>query len=189
MRLNDILVQRKTAIIKKWFSSVIETYPSDTANFLKQQKDAFANPVGRTIARGLEALFDELLGDMDQATIASFLDPIIRIRAVQNFSPSQAIGFIFFLKKTIRENLKTEITQAHFVDELLAIETKIDKLSLIAFNIYMQCREKIYDLKANEMKARTLKAFERAGLVSESPEVEPVLEPIINTTKEASNNS
>jgi hypothetical protein len=126
---------------------------------------------------------------MDHAAITSYLDPIIRIRAVQNFSPSQAIGFIFLLKNTIRENLNTEITVAHLVDELLALETRIDKLSLIAFDIYMQCREKISDLKANEMKARTLKAFERAGLVNESPEDEPVLEPIINTTKEASNNS
>ena len=62
MRLNNLLAQRKTAIIKKWFALAIETYPSDTANFLKSQKDPFANPVGRTIYRGLEALFDpELL--------------------------------------------------------------------------------------------------------------------------------
>jgi hypothetical protein len=52
----------------------------------------------------------------------------------------------------------------------------------------MQCREKIYELKANEMKNRTFRAFERAGLVSEMPEVEPDLKPIINN-KEASNDS
>ena len=187
MRLNNILAQRKTAIIKKWFTLVIETYPSDTSKFLKSQKDPFANPVGRTIYRGLEALFDELLKGIDYKTITTFLDPIIRIRAVQNFSPSQATGFIFFLKNVIRENLLKEISEEQIINELLLFESKIDELSLIAFNLYMQCREKIYELKANEMKNRTFRAFERAGLVKEIPEVEPDLKHIINTTKEASN--
>ena len=187
MRLNSILAQQKAAIIKKWFTLVIETYPADTGKFLKSQKDSFANPVGRTLSQGLEALFDELLGDMDYETITTFLDPIIRIRAVQSFSPARAVGFIFFLKNAVRENLHNKIAQEQLADELLVFETRIDKLSLIAFNLYMQCREKIYELKANEMRNSTFKAFERAGLVSETPEVEPVLEPI-NITKEASNN-
>ncbi len=167
---------------------VIETYPADTAQFLKSQKDPFANPVGRTILRSLEPLFDELLGGMDGETLASLLDPIIRIRAIQSFFPSQAIGFIFFLKNAVRENLIKEIAENKIAAELLVFESKIDQLGLIAFNLYMKCREKIYDLKANEIRNRTLRAFERAGLVSELPEVEPVLEPI-NFTKEASNNS
>jgi len=189
MRLNNLLVQRKTTIIRKWFAMVIETYPSDTANFLKSQKDPFANPVSRTVHQGLEALFDQLLKEMDHEILTSCLDPIIRIRAVQNFTPSQAVGFIYFLKDVIRTNLKTEITEEKLFDELLLLESQIDQLILIAFTLYMQCREKIFELKANEVKNRTFKAFERAGLVKELPDVEPVLEPIINFTKEASNNT
>ena len=101
MRLNNLLSQKKAAITKKWFTLVIETYPSDTAKFLKSQKNPFANPVGRTIYQGLETLFAELLKGIDYETITSSLDPIIRIRAVQNFSPSQATGFIFFFKNVI----------------------------------------------------------------------------------------
>lgn len=187
MRLNDLLLHNKAAIIKKWFALVIDTYPSDTAKFLKSQKDPFANPVGRTIFHGLETLFTELLEGINYKTITSSLDPIIRIRAIQNFSPSQAIGFIFFLKNVIRKSLSKEILEEQITNELLLFESRIDELSLIAFNLYMQCREKIYELKANEMKNRTFRAFERAGLVSEIPEVEPDLKPIIN--KEASNDS
>jgi hypothetical protein len=178
MRLNNLLSQKKAAITKKWFALVIETYPSDTAKFLKSQKNPFANPVGRTIYQGLETLFAELLKGIDYETITSSLDPIIRIRAVQNFSPSQATGFIFFLKNVIRESLRKEILEEQIINEL----------SLIAFNLYMQCREKIYELKANEMKNRTFRAFERAGLVSEMPEAEPDLKPIMNI-KESSNDS
>ena len=188
MRLNNLLSQNKAAITKKWFALAIETYPSDTAKFLKSQKNPFANPVGRTIYQGLETLFAELLKGIDYETITSSLDPIIRIRAVQNFTPSQATGFIFFLKNVIRESLRKEILEEQIINELLLFESKIDELSLIAFNLYMQCREKIYELKANEMKNRTFRAFERAGLVSEMPEVEPDPKPIFNI-KEASNDS
>jgi len=180
MRLNNLLAQRKTAIIKNWFTLAVETYPPDTASFLKRQKDPFANPVGRTISRGLEALFNELLKEMDYETITSFLDPIIRIRAIQNFSPSQAVSFIFSLKKAVRENTKKEVPKEQLFNELLLFESKIDQLALIAFNLYMQCREKIYDLKANEMRNSTYKAFKRAGLVREMPVDEPDIKPNIN---------
>lgn len=180
MRLNNLLAQRKTAIIKNWFALAVETYPPDTASFLKRQKDPFANPVGKTISRGLEALFNELLSEMDHETIISFLGPIIRIRAIQNFSPSQAVGFIFLLKKAIRKNIKKEASEEQLLNALLLFESKIDELGMIAFNLYMQCKEKIYDLKANEMRNTTYKAFKRAGLVREMPVGEPDIKPNIN---------
>ena len=181
MRLNNLLAQRKTAIIKNWFTLAVETYPPDTASFLKKQKDPFANPVGRTISIGLEALFNELLKEMDHDTIISFLDPIIRIRAIQNFSPAQAVSFIFLLKKAVRENIKKEALEEQLFSELLLFESKIDQLVMIAFNLYMQCKEKIYDLKANEMRNSTYKAFKRAGLVREMPVDEPDIKPNVNT--------
>lgn len=180
MRLNNLLAQRKTAIIKNWFTLAVETYPPDTASFLKKQKDPFANPVGRTISQGLEALFNELLKEMDHDTIISFLDPIIRIRAIQNFSPAQAVSFIFLLKKAIRKNIKKEALEEQLFSELLLFESKIDELVMIAFNLYMKCKEKIYDLKANEMRNTTYKAFKRAGLVREMPVDEPDIKPNIN---------
>ena len=180
MRLNNLLAQRKTAIIKNWFVLSVETYPPDTASFLKKQKDPFANPVGKTISTGLEALFNELLKEMDDKIITSFLDPIIRIRAIQNFSPAQAVSFIFLLKKAVRKNIKKEVSEEPLFSELLLFESKIDQLAMIAFNIYMQCKEKIYDLKANEMRNSTYKAFKRAGLVREMPVDGPDITPNFN---------
>jgi hypothetical protein len=58
------------------------------------------------------------------------------------------------------------------------MRSKIDEIVLIAFNLYVQCKEKVYELKANELKNRTLKAFERAGIISELPPDEPKFEPI-----------
>lgn len=169
MNLKEFLNKRKKAIIKKWFDMVIDTYPADTSRFLKSQKDPFANPVGNTTINGLEVVFDELLGTMSHEKIISSLDPIIRVRAVQDFSPSKAAGFTFFLKSIIRENISKEKSHDHNYDELLSLESDIDELGLISFDIYMKCREKIFDIRANEHRNRFFSAFERAGLIKENP--------------------
>jgi len=176
MQIENILEQRKAAIVKKWFDVVIQTYPADSSKFFKNQKDPFANPVGQTVLRGLEALFDVLLKGPDTDTISSFLDPIIRIRAVQDFTASRAVSFIFSLKQVIRDNLTKELKDPTMGPALLDIESAIDDLALIAFDIYVECREKIYELKANEEKSRTFAAFKRAGLICEIPAVQPDLD-------------
>ena len=173
MRLSDLLKKKKAAIIKEWFNITVNSYPPDTAAFLKRQKDHFANPVGSTISQNLGPLFDELVMDMDPDTITNFLDPIIRIRAVQVIlSSSQAVAFIFSLKQAVRKNLKKELLDNKILNELLLFESKIDELGLIAFDIFVKCREQIYNFKAYEERNRTFRAFKRAGLVAEIPEAE-----------------
>jgi hypothetical protein len=108
MKINHVLAEKKQEILKKWFNLILETYPSDTAQFLKEQKNRFHNPVGHTISEGIDCIFEELLGGMDSDRISLFLDNMIRIRALQDFTPSQAIGFIFILKKVMREELANE---------------------------------------------------------------------------------
>jgi hypothetical protein len=168
MSLNNLLERNKDDIVKQWLVSVIDTYPADTSKFIKNQKDPFANPVGNTLSVNLGPLFDELLNEMDYKSIASYLYPILRVRAVQPIlSSSQSTGFIFSLKKVIREVLKKELSDPDILKELLHFESKIDELTLIAFDIYMKCREQVYEIKANEVRNRTFRAFERAGLLTE----------------------
>jgi hypothetical protein len=175
MKLETFLAQKKHAIIQDWFERVIETYPPDTSKFLKSQKDPFANPVGRTVLRGLEAVFDELLSGMNPEVVNSFLDPVIRIRAVQNFTPSRAVAFIFSLKKVIRGHLRGAPGDQENAWDLPGFESRIDDLGLMAFDIYMECREKLYELKANEVRNRTFKALEKANLVKPGPDDAPDL--------------
>lgn len=166
-----MLASKKAALKKQWFEALVETYPANTANFLKNKKDAFANPVGQTARNALEGLLDVLLGNMDPKTAVTHLDPIIRIRAIQTmFSPSQAVGFIFSLKKITRQQLTAELEDSRTLNELNEFDVRIDTIALLAFDIFVKCREKIYDIKANEEKNKIYKAFARAGLVAEIPE-------------------
>ena len=172
MKLESVLEKKQTAIVKKWFDLVVDTYPADTSRFLKRQKDPFANPVGSTTFEGLKSLFTDLMQELDPESAAGHNDPIIRIRAVQNFTPGQATGFVLSLKKIVRDQLGDRAGDPEQMRELEAFETRVDQLCLIAFDIFVKCREKIYQIQANEQRNRFFKAFERAGLVSEIPEKE-----------------
>jgi len=164
--LEHILARKKAVIATRWFELASRTYAADTSDFLRNKPDPFANPVGAALRNGTEALLDQLLTAMDPDAITTYLDPIIRIRAVQNFTPSRATAFILLLKNVVRDILGKALDDSDIYTELLVFESKIDRLCLMAFDIYMQCREKVYQISANETRNRTFRAFERAGLVT-----------------------
>ncbi len=169
MRLENRLSQKRDVILKKWFDQVIKTYPEETSKFFGRKKDPFSNPVGSAIFKGLEAILLEIFEGMDHEALRSFLDPIVRMRAVQGFSPSASVSFVLGLKSIIREEFSKEMSDSRISDLIWEVDSKIDALSLIAFDIYSACREKISELKTNEMKRTTFRALERANLIVEQP--------------------
>lgn len=170
IELKSLLLEKRTLILKKWSDSILESYPAETAAFLKKQANQFANPVGHTIAEALEGIFRHILEQTEPDKLSALLDNIIRIRAVQDFSPSQALAFIPALKKIIRETLKKELPENSLSGELNALEYYIDALSLAAFDVYMKCREKIYELKADEQKKLNFRLLQKANLICEAQE-------------------
>ncbi|MBW1865523.1 MAG: RsbRD N-terminal domain-containing protein [Deltaproteobacteria bacterium] len=174
MGLRSLLENKKSSIVKKWFEFVIDTYAPDAALFFKNQGDNFLNPVGGTTRSILEKLFETLLKDADADSIAATMEPLIKIRAVQNFSPSQAVGFLFVLKILIRKELKKELKKIN-PEELVLVDTRIDSLALIGFDVFVRCREKIYDLRTNTERSKIYTAFARAGLIKEIAADEPDL--------------
>ena len=143
----------------------MESYPFDATGFLKQQKKQFANPVGYTTSKGLEGIFEGLLNNKAFDEITPFIDDIVRIRAIQDLTPSQALVFLFHLKSLIREQLGAE--GQTYLEELRELDSRIDALTLISFDTYVKCKEKIYELKANEVKRNTYRLLQMANLVCE----------------------
>ncbi|MDI6793867.1 MAG: RsbRD N-terminal domain-containing protein [bacterium] len=158
MKLNDILLADRKSIISRWLDLILNTYPVGAADILKREKNQFANPVGHTMAKGIEDIFDGILQGNELDKFSPVLDSIIRIRAVQEFTPSQAVSFIFLLKQAIREEVKAK--NNGIFEELLSLESKIDNLAAISFDIFMQCREKVYEIKANEVRNMTSRFLE-----------------------------
>jgi len=176
MKLKDLLKEKRTAITRKWFDAIIETYPTDASGFLKKQKDMFANPVGHVIFQGTENIFEALIEEKEHADSFPYLEDIIKVRAVQEFAPSKAMNFIFLLKKVVREELAQEISQNKIYEALQRFESKIDDLTLFAFDIYAKCREQLNQLKFDELKRMTFTLMKNANLVYDVPDV-PAQEP------------
>ena len=163
MSINSLLSKKRENIITKAFDLIISTYPEQSQIFLKRKTQQFTNPIGYNTNLSVEQIIDNIIAD---ANIESFLSPlenIIQIRAVQDFTPSQAVGFIFLIKKAIYSALHKEADS----NELMELMSRIDSLALIAFDIFMKYREKIYDIKAKELMDRTWWILKKWNIVSE----------------------
>jgi len=168
MPLLSHLTEKKSAILGRWLTSIYESYPPETAIFLQREKDRFDNPVGYRISAGLEGLYGALLQEMETDQILAFLDEIIRIRAIQDFAPSQALAFIFLLKNIVREELADEIQKENLEEQVRDLEYRIDGLSLLGFDVYSKRREKLYEARAQEIKSRVSAFLRKAGIGGDS---------------------
>uniref|UniRef100_I2Q7D7 RsbT co-antagonist protein RsbRD N-terminal domain-containing protein n=1 Tax=Desulfovibrio sp. U5L TaxID=596152 RepID=I2Q7D7_9BACT len=168
LKLVDFLVLDQKAVLDRWFELVMDTYAENTAVLWKKRDDPFANPVRHRFEAGMRGIVLGLAasGPMpDPAVFTPLLDEIVRVRAVQDFTPSQATAFVFLLKKAVRETLWPKVTEHNLFVELLALESAIDVLALLSLDIYCQCREKISELRINQIKKQYDRLLKRANLV------------------------
>jgi hypothetical protein len=149
MDLETLLAEKKKVVIKKWVDQVLDSYGSP--EFFKKQKDRFANPVGATISDGLSKLYEVLVGNRDLAEASKPLEDIIKIRAVQDFAPSQAVSFVYQFKNIVRQELTKEKNVNEILATLAPLEARIDQVALMAFDFYMNCRERLHQIRVNEV--------------------------------------
>lgn len=150
--LTELLIREKNKIIDRWVQLIVETYPSHSSQFLLKQTDRFSNPVGYTITTETEALFNSFLNDDIENSGVIALDNLMRVRTVQNFTAAEAVGFIFSLKQTIREVIEENGREDIPFKMILILESKIDQLALKAFDSYMNCRDKINEIRIKDIK-------------------------------------
>jgi RsbT co-antagonist protein rsbRD N-terminal domain len=129
-------------MLERWLARTIQSYPSAAVPFLAGEADRFRNPVGHTLRQSLTILLQQLQGSMEAGHLGPALDAILRLRAVQELSASQAVGFVFLLKPIVRE-LAPECDQG-------LLSERIDVLALLAFDQYMRCREQLAEIRARE---------------------------------------
>jgi hypothetical protein len=148
---DELLRQKKAAIVERWLKVSLSAYPKEgSAAFLREQ-DPFANPVGHALRTGVGAIFEALLNGLDSAKVRDSLQDILSIRAVQDLSAPRALGFIFELKDTVRAEVDSASDQ-RFERELAEFDSRVDKVALAAFDVFVQCRERLCELRINEVK-------------------------------------
>ena len=137
--------------VEEWLASTLQTYPEQTGRFLRDERDPFRNPVGQTLRTGLTALVAELLGDFDRPRVAAALEAIVRIRAVQDFTPAEAVGFVLLARRAARAVAGDGDPG---VGPLDALDARVDDMALVAFDLYARCREEIHAIGARAARRR-----------------------------------
>lgn len=138
MTANEAVTER---LAERWLELVLASYPAAARTSLTETADPFRNPVGAALGGNLRLLARELLGEMNGEAVASAMDAVVRLRAVQGFSPSAALKFVFDLRRAAAE-AGCEIPQA-----------RIDELALKGFDQYMSCREQVFALRLKELRS------------------------------------
>lgn len=152
MGLKDILMKKRSDILNTWFNMVMDTYPQDAAAFYKTERDKFLNPIGYIVNEGLGLIYDGLIGGSGTEDFTYNLERIIRVMAVQDLPPSQAISFVFMLKRILKEVIRKDNAKAISIEELDDLYDRIDRVALFSFDLYMGCREDINRIRIGEIR-------------------------------------
>lgn len=151
MNLSETLHEKKKQILTVWADRTLDSYTS--SGFFKKSLDNIANPTGANIRDGLTRILHLLLDGANPEEYFKPLDQVIRIRAVQDFSPSQAVVPFLELKWVIRQILNDNKKTRHLSQELGELDCAIDRLALAAFDKYMECREQLFQVRIKELKS------------------------------------
>jgi len=149
--LSEALKRSEEKILSLWTERTLDTYES--SSFFKKSQDRFANPVGMNIREGLAQLFQLIADGAEAQKFAEPLDMFIRIRAVQQFTPSQAVAPVLELKWAVRQIFSADKDCRDLLPELAPFDRDVDRAALQAFDLYMECRERLHKARIRELKS------------------------------------
>lgn len=155
--LRQLIRHRREAILDAWFGAIVDRYPAETARFLRGTRDPFDNPVGSALREGLGSLLDLVTEDGEADAARAAMDRIVRIRAVQDMPPSVAVGFVADLRRVVREQVAEPVPEP----EREELDESVDRLLLLAFDVYASCRDDVCRVRVEAIRDRSLKVMER----------------------------
>jgi len=151
MDLAEAFRNYREKIVGKWVEYTLSSYAS--SDFFRREKDKFANPVGGTIRDSLDKLFVLMSRGNDPEEFKVPVENIIRLRAVQDFTPAQAVAPLLAVKHITREILAADKERSVFIKDLYDFEFNVDLAVLAAFDLYMNSRERLYKVRIAEIKS------------------------------------
>ena len=159
--LQNLLNQHRNKILQRWLDLIFASFPAKGHEFLRLEANQFHNPIGHTLRTETAVLLQGVIHGAPPEDLAQSLERIVKIRAVQDCLPSEATAFVFHLKTAIRETVQEHLNQGGIAAELTALESAIDRLARDAFDHYMLCKQKIFEIGARAEKMQVAKLLER----------------------------
>ena len=154
MTLNDLLSEKRAIILQRWFDRILEDYPLESQAFFRENKSPYSNPIGFALRRGMEGVIDYLLRPATVEEARAILEPVMKVRAVENLPPFQGGKFFLPLREIFGEIMKEAKTKDLPGREWLDLNSQISQLALLGMNLYSECREKVNQLRITEGEKR-----------------------------------
>lgn len=171
MNALEILRNCKKDITTRWVESVFATYPLETTGFLRTKSDPFTNPVAHMTREAAGALYDAAIGEeVDPAVIKASLDRFVKLRAVQKFAPSENMAVFYLMKPLLREIALPDMEKSGHLEEYLEVESRLDTLSLLAFDMYTEARNTVAEARIREIRNQHAQLAAWARKLEGSPE-------------------
>lgn len=156
----DTVKQNKPVLLQKWVDKYYAAYPLGSTGFIRTSTDRFQNPIGIITQTSLNTLYDAAIGeDIELSDVHKALAELVQLRAVQEMPPSRAVGPMAQLKSLfkeevfdnlVKENKDPKIFQEIF-EEFFTVEARIDGLLLLSLDLYAADREKVFNLRVEEI--------------------------------------
>ena len=154
MTLTELLAEKKTIILERWLDRILEDYPPDTQSFFRENKSPYSNPIGFTLRKGMEGIIDQILRPLSVEEARAILEPVMKVRAVENLPPSGRVDFILPLREIVSEIVREEKRKDLLGQEWLDLNSRISRCALLGMNLYSECREKVNQLRMKEWGKR-----------------------------------
>ena len=161
LKLSGFISDNLDALAGSWLDAIVGTYHEDAAGFIKGKEDRIHNPMGYAIREMVDAVLGCLARGCEGQELDSAMFPVIQMRAVQEFSPSEAVSFIILLKDAVAGMARKE------ADEGLMLELHEAVLGLLsrAFDLYSGCRERLSEIKQEELKRNLYMLLRKSDMV------------------------
>ena len=165
----EVLRAHERELLAGWFEQMMQSYPVEARKYFKKINSDFTNPVGANLYHSLEKLLHTLLSDAPDAdAVNESVYMILRIKAVQEVLPSQAVSFVPALKQVVEQVCGKALKEAGVsFQEWLDFYSDLDTVALYAVDNYSESRELIYKMRLDQIR-QTNDILVRAQLVDQA---------------------
>jgi len=153
--------KHRAAIVQQWLDLATRDTRPQVARTPTGPRDQFDDPCGHLARACVEAMVDALDNGVNRCILDPPMEGFVKILALQERSPSEALAFVFSIRPVLRQELGLEPTCPEW-HELVA---RVDSIALVAFDIYMRCREKVYSARFNQIQRLHHVMVGRAGVL------------------------
>jgi hypothetical protein len=171
IKLRACVINDKERLLNEWYKNmVLSLYNNDETNYIMNEKDSFINPSGYILKNALVDIFVYLFEGIELDKITESLEKFAKLLALNGSDTEKNLNILFLLKNKIEEFVKTQRIFENCQDEFFYITSKFDRLVHKLFVLYASARDKIYEIKINEVKRLTYSLLRANKLIEKVSE-------------------